>query len=69
MAYRVARAGGVIAEVPIRFVDRERGASKMSPRVIAEALRLVTRLGLDARRRRPSAAKRPGDRGGMPNAA
>jgi dolichol-phosphate mannosyltransferase len=45
MAYRVARAGGRITEVPIRFVDRERGESKMSGRIIVEALILVTRWG------------------------
>jgi dolichol-phosphate mannosyltransferase len=42
MAYRVARAGGEIVEVPIAFVDRRRGASKMSFRIVVEALLLVT---------------------------
>ena len=42
MAYRVARAGGAIVEVPIEFMDRERGSSKMSFRIIVEALLLVT---------------------------
>ena len=46
MAYRVARAGGTIVEVPIAFADRTRGDSKMSARIIAEALRLVTWWGL-----------------------
>jgi dolichol-phosphate mannosyltransferase len=46
MAYRVARAGGEIAEVPIAFVDRRRGASKMSFRIVVEALWLVTWWGL-----------------------
>ena len=46
MAYRVARAGGQIAEVPITFVDRRRGASKMSTRIVVEALLLVTWWGL-----------------------
>ncbi len=45
MAYRVARAGGEVTEVPIRFVDRELGESKMSGRIIVEALLLVTRWG------------------------
>ena len=44
MAYRMARAGGRIAEVPIAFADRQRGESKMSARIIAEALLLVTGL-------------------------
>ena len=46
MAYRVARMGGEIVEVPIQFVDRVRGASKMSARVIVEALLLVTWWGV-----------------------
>jgi dolichol-phosphate mannosyltransferase len=46
MAYRVARAGGEIVEVPIAFVDRRRGASKMSLRIVVEALLLVTWWGL-----------------------
>ncbi len=46
MAYRVARLGGTIAERPIEFRDRERGNSKMSTRIIGEALALVTWWGL-----------------------
>ena len=46
MAYRVAQAGGRIAEIPIHFVDREVGDSKMSTRIAAEALLLVTWWGL-----------------------
>lgn len=46
MAYRVARAGGGIVEVPIEFVDRERGTSKMSFRIVLEALLLVTWWGV-----------------------
>jgi len=42
MAYAVARRGGRIVEVPIRFTDRVRGTSKMSGRIIVEALVLVT---------------------------
>jgi dolichol-phosphate mannosyltransferase len=55
MAYRVARLGGTIAERPIEFRDRERGNSKMSSRIIGEALTLVTWWGLRDRvsRRRP----------------
>jgi dolichol-phosphate mannosyltransferase len=55
MAYRVANAGGEIVELPIEFVDRERGTSKMSFRIIAEALLLVTWWGVRDRvlRRRP----------------
>lgn len=46
MAYRVAAAGGRIVEVPIAFVDREQGESKMSGNIIAEALALVTWWGM-----------------------
>ena len=70
MAYRVARRGGRIVELPIDFVDRERGTSKMSPRIIAEALLLVTWWGvrdLPSRRRARRAARvdRPTRRTGI----
>jgi len=42
MTYRLVRRGGRVVEVPIAFVDRVRGASKMSNRIIMEALVLVT---------------------------
>ncbi len=46
MAYRVLRSGGTIIEVPISFSDRVRGESKMSSRIIVEALVLVTGWGI-----------------------
>jgi dolichol-phosphate mannosyltransferase len=46
MAFRVAQAGGRIEETPIRFVDRTRGESKMSLRITAEALVLVSGWGI-----------------------
>lgn len=46
MAYRVHMLGGSIAEVPISFRDRELGESKMSSRIVFEALGLVTWWGL-----------------------
>ncbi len=42
MAYRIHRGGGSIVETPIEFTDRTEGESKMSSRIIAEALFLVT---------------------------
>ena len=39
------RPGGRIVEIPIRFTDRTRGRSKMSGRIVAEALLLVTWWG------------------------
>ncbi len=46
MAYEVSKAGGRIVEIPITFRDRERGVSKMSPDIVGEALKLVTRWGV-----------------------
>ena len=40
--YRALRAGFRVVEVPISFVDRVRGTSKMSSRIVVEALVLVT---------------------------
>jgi dolichol-phosphate mannosyltransferase len=51
MAYRVATGGGRIEELPIEFVDRVRGTSKMSFRIIVEALVLVTWWALRDRAR------------------
>ena len=46
MTYRSRQANAVISEVPISFVDRERGQSKMSSSIIVEALWLVTVWGI-----------------------
>ena len=46
MTYRVLRSGGSITEVPISFTDRIRGESKMSSRIVVEALVLVTAWGI-----------------------
>ena len=51
MAYRIERAGGLMVEVPIEFRDRTLGQSKMSCRIVVEALVLVTWWGLSGRRR------------------
>ncbi len=42
MTYRAKQCGAVIREVPISFVDREMGQSKMSSIIVIEALGLVT---------------------------
>lgn len=47
---RTLRAGMVVKEVPIEFVERVRGASKMSGAVASESLKLVTRWGLRERK-------------------
>jgi dolichol-phosphate mannosyltransferase len=49
MAWRASEAGLRIAEVPIRFRDREAGTSKMSPKIAIEAMGLVTRWGWQRR--------------------
>lgn len=51
MAWRVERAGGRTVEVPITFVEREHGRSKMSRSIVAEALVNVTVWGIRERAR------------------
>lgn len=46
MTYEVVRRGGSVVEVPIAFADRLRGDSKMSGRIVVEAVMLVTWWGL-----------------------
>ena len=46
MTWRVLLAGGSVREVPITFVEREAGVSKMSGFIIREALVKVTVWGL-----------------------
>ena len=50
LAYRTLARGMRVTEVPIEFVERERGNSKMSGQVASESLRLITRWGLSERR-------------------
>ena len=45
MAYRTVLAGGRVAEVPITFIEREIGSSKMSKAIVTEALILITKFG------------------------
>lgn len=49
MTYRVAKAGFKIVEIPICFRERRAGASKMSSRIIAEAVWKVPLLRFSAR--------------------
>jgi hypothetical protein len=46
MTYRAKQHGAAITEVPITFVDRAAGESKMSSRIVFEALALVTWWGM-----------------------
>ena len=50
MAWRTLQAGLVVKEVPIEFIERERGDSKMSGAVASESLKQVTKWGLRERR-------------------
>lgn len=66
MTRRVHQAGGTIVEVPIVFVERTRGKSKMSKAIVIEAMCAVTHWGLQRlfhtgdykRARKKSAAQR-----------
>ncbi len=51
MTYRASRAGARIREVPITFRDRTVGQSKMSRRIIVEALVVVVQLRFDELKR------------------
>ena len=51
LALRTIRAGLSVVEVPITFAERERGASKMSRSIVAEAMWRVTVWGIAARLR------------------
>ncbi|MBC6450668.1 polyprenol monophosphomannose synthase [Actinokineospora xionganensis] len=49
LAWRTVEAGFTVVEVPITFVDRVRGESKMSGNIVREALLRVTKWGLRRR--------------------
>ena len=51
LAFRTLQAGLRVVEVPIEFVERVRGESKMSRDVATESLRRITSWGLRERRR------------------
>ena len=62
LARRALHAGLTVAEVPITFIERARGTSKMSNTIIREALWRVTRWGIGERLpkrsgRKPSAQR------------
>jgi dolichol-phosphate mannosyltransferase len=58
MTHRVLNAGGKVEEIPIAFTDRVRGNSKMSWRIVVEAMALVTWWGLRDRVLRRARFKR-----------
>lgn len=60
LAYRLSSLGGTAVEIPITFVDRTEGTSKMSVRIMVESMLRVTRWGvlLQAQRLRRRLARR-----------
>jgi len=50
MTFRLLNKGFKVTEIPIVFVDRRQGASKMSRKIFAEAIGVVWKLRLDAAR-------------------
>ena len=62
LAWQAWRAGHTVVEVPITFVERERGESKMSRAIVVEALWRVTWWGLRSRRSRRRLARQPAGR-------
>jgi len=59
LAYRTLREGLRVVEVPIEFVERSLGESKMSPHVAAESLKRITLWGISERGRRIRRIVRP----------
>ena len=60
LAWRALRRGLRVVEVPITFVERERGSSKMSGAIVREALVNVTTWGLAHRAQQLSSLLRRG---------
>ena len=59
LAWRAVQAGFRVAEVPIEFVEREHGESKMSGSIVREALWRVTSWGVRRRVRQLRALTAP----------
>jgi dolichol-phosphate mannosyltransferase len=58
LTLRTVRAGLRVVEVPIEFLERERGESKMNHAVAVESLRRITVWGAQERRRQLAVAAR-----------
>lgn len=58
LAWRAVQRGMTVVEVPIQFVERTKGTSKMSQRIVVEALWRVTVWGVNERARRFRARSR-----------
>jgi dolichol-phosphate mannosyltransferase len=68
LVWRALRNGYTVVEVPITFVERELGTSKMSRRIVAEALWRVSGWAVNARlhRARPTTTTRAAVDEGVP---
>ena len=67
MLWHAREAGLVVVEVPVTFVERVHGRSKMSPAIVLEATARVTAWGFRSRfGRRDAAQPANGDRGSSP---
>ena len=64
MTFRASRSGARLAEVPITFRDRRVGQSKMSRRIVVEALVVVVTLRAEELLGRIVRRRRPGDQAG-----
>ncbi len=62
LTWRAVRSGLTVVEVPITFVEREVGASKMSRDVMTESLRRITGWGVRHRARQVRQATRRPER-------
>jgi dolichol-phosphate mannosyltransferase len=59
MTFRASRAGARVREIPITFRDRRIGQSKMSRRIVVEALVVVVQLRLEELRNRWRERRQP----------
>lgn len=59
MTFRASRAGARVREIPITFRDRRVGQSKMSRRIVVEALVVVVQLRLEDLRSRWRGSRQP----------
>jgi hypothetical protein len=66
MTLRASRAGARVVEVPITFRDRRVGQSKMSRRIVVEALVVVVRLRAEELVRRVRGGRVGGPPGSSP---
>jgi dolichol-phosphate mannosyltransferase len=68
MTFRATRLGARIVEIPIIFRDRRVGLSKMSRRIVVEALVVVVQLRVEELLGRSRTRRSPGTiRGGSPH--